>query len=134
MGFVGYSLLIFFPESSAVASVALVILVTSLGGLQNVFLLICEMCVPPSNIAAVAIMIRTIGQGAGVFASQIVALEPLHTYILLLSIAVVSFICSIFLPEPGLHLSQVQTSDEKNNTVKMVCPDKKSFILPKSII
>ena len=59
MGFAGYAILIFFPDGDALASVALVLLVTSLGGLQNVFLLICEMCVPPSNIAAVAIMIRT---------------------------------------------------------------------------
>lgn len=100
-GFVSYAMLITFQDNATLTYIAVFLLITSIGGWNNVFLLIMEMRVPPSNIAAVAIIIRTIATACGIMAATVAALDPILAYIVLFSVAICGFLASLCLPPAG---------------------------------
>ena len=73
LAFASYSMLIAFKDNSLMTYIAIFLLVTSVGGWNNVFMLIMEMRVPPSNIAAVAIVVRTISVGVCMISATVAA-------------------------------------------------------------
>ena len=101
LGLSSYILLIFFSDYTMLSYCAIVGLVTSIGGWNNVFLFIMEMRVPPNNVAAVAIIIRTLAVGSGVMAATVAAQKTYVAYIILCGIAITGFLASLWLPQPG---------------------------------
>ena len=108
IGLFAYALLITFVESAIVGNIAIVLLVTSVGGWNNILQLIIELRVPPLNIAAVAILTKTMAVGSGVFASTVASFPLLYAYVTLACIAVCGLLVSFWLPEPGQHLKEVK--------------------------
>ena len=106
-----------------VAYVAIVLLVLSVGGWNNILQFIIEMRVPPLNIAAVAILTKTMAVGSGVFASTVASFNPGYAYVTLAMLAICGLVASLWLPEPGQHLMEVHES-KTANTVKLI--DKKT--------
>ena len=92
-----------------------------------------EMRVPPNNVAAVAIIIRTLAVGSGVMAATVAAQKTYVAYIILCGIAITGFLASLWLPQPGQHLDSVQ-KDEKTNTVKIIDKTTNEPSLPSSMI
>ena len=74
LGLIAYMLLIGFADSAIVGYIAIVLLVLSVGGWNNIMHLVIELRVPPLNIAAVSIMTKTIAVGSAVFAASVAPL------------------------------------------------------------
>ena len=68
---------------------------------------------PPSNVAAVALITRTIAVSSGVFSPFIVSLTPPLPYFILLGVASLAFLASAALPAPGNHLSKLEETKDK---------------------
>ena len=109
-----YFILVFFPENYMLTYIANVLMITSIGGANNINLLIIEMRVPPSNVAAVSLMIRTMSVSSGVLASTVASLPAPFPFIVLFAIATAGLLASMRLPPPGEHLPSVEvTGDNK---------------------
>ena len=123
LGLIAYILLISFSDNAHVGHIAIVFLVLSVGGWNNILQLIIEMRIPPLNIAAVSILTKTLAMGSGVFAATVASFPPTHAYTTLASLSICGLIASFWLPEPGHHLMEIQESSTAN-TVKLI--DKKT--------
>ena len=123
LGLIAYILLISFADDAIVGYIAIVLLVLSVGGWNNILQFIIEMRVPPLNIAAVAILTKTMAVGSGVFASTVASFPLRYAYLTLACLAVCGLMASFWLPEPGQHLMEVHES-KTANTVKLI--DKKT--------
>ena len=83
------------------AYLANVLMITSIGGWNNINLVIIELRVPPNNVAAVLLMVRTISVFSGALAPSVSILPAPIPYLVLLSVSTAGLIASLYLPEPG---------------------------------
>lgn len=95
IGAVSYLILVSFPGSPQMTYLAVILMVTSIGGWDNISLLIVELRVPPNNVAAVSLMLRTIAVSSGIFAPTISALPAPLPYIFSLLLATAGFVASM---------------------------------------
>lgn len=108
-GLVSYLTLIFFAEKSAIlVYIANVLLITSIGGWFNTYLLILEMRVPPQNVGSVSALTRTMAVGSSVVAPTIANLPAPYTHVVLMGLATFAMLLAFLLPEPGTNLPKVQ--------------------------
>ena len=107
-GAFSYVIMIVFPESDVMTYIAVVLMVTCIGCWDNISLLIIELRVPPNNVAAVSLMIRTISVSLGIFAPTISSLPEPYPYVVSLCAATFGLLASLNLPAPGLHLNAVE--------------------------
>ena len=118
LGAISYFILIFFPDSENMTYLASVLMVTSVGGWDNIGLLIMELRVPPTNVAAVSLMIRTMAVSSGIFAPTVAALPAPMPYCLMLFVATCGLFATFNLPTPGEHLPSVKVTG-KNKVIKV---------------
>lgn len=102
--------LILFPFQGLHTYIAVFLLVGMLGGWINILLLVIELRVPPTNVGSVTMICMTIAVGCSASAPTISLLPKPLPIVVCLAITGISFIVSIFLPEPGLYLPK----NEKN--------------------
>ena len=104
-GLVSYLSLIFLGESSAVLTYASnLLLITSIGGWANVYLLILEMRVPPQNLGSVAVLARTMSVGLAVVAPTVANFPDPYTFLFLMGLATFGMLLTFLLPAPGVNL------------------------------
>ena len=73
---------------------------------------------PPQNVAAVSLMLRTMAVSSGILAPTISSLPAPAPYLICLFVATAGLIASRNLPAPGAHLSAVE--ETKENQFKLV--------------
>ena len=106
IGIVSYTILICDNKGGILVYVAVVLMVISNGGWNNANLLIMEMRVPPSNIASVAIVIRTLASASGIGSASVAAIAQPYSFVVLVVISFTGFLASFFLPAPGQYLDR----------------------------
>lgn len=104
LGALGYAILIAFAESSWLPYFGILLVITSVGGWFNTYLLILEMRVPPQNVGSVSAIIRTMAVGSSVAAPTISNLPSVFPLLTLATLAFIAMVLTFFLPPPGLHL------------------------------
>ena len=114
IGAISYLILVMFPSSPRMTYLAVILMVTCIGGWDNISLLIVELRVPPNNVAAVSLMLRTVAVSSGILAPTISALPPPLPYIFSLCLATAGFIASLYLPKAGTHLPAVEKTADDN--------------------
>ena len=107
-GLVSFLVLIFFAEYSAMLTYAAnLLLITSIGGRNNVYLLILEMRVPPQNLGSVAVLARTMSVGLSVVAPTVSNFPAPYPFLFLMGLATFAMLLTFLLPAPGQNLPQV---------------------------
>ena len=122
IGVVSYLTQIFFSSSPNMVYLANVAMLASIGGWGNINSLILELRVPPSNVAEVFMLVRTLSVSSGILAPSVAYLRVPYSFMVLLVISTCGLIASLKLPEPGEHLLAVEHTED--NRVKLV--DRKS--------
>ena len=112
LGAFSYLILVVYPESARATYIAVVLMVSSIGGWDNISLLIVELRVPPENVAAVSLMLRTMAVSSGILAPTISALPAPLPYLFSLCLATAGFVASRNLPAPGTHLTAVEETKD----------------------
>ena len=114
-GLVSFLTLIFFAEYSALLTYAAnLLLITSIGGWNNVYLLILEMRVPPQNLGSVAVLARTMSVGLSVVAPTVSNFRAPYPFLFLMGLATFSMLLTFLLPAPGQNLPSVKkTANEQ---------------------
>ena len=92
IGIVSYTILISDNKGGMLVYVAVVLMVISNGGWNNANLLIMEMRVPPSNIASVAIVIRTLASASGIGSASVAAIAQPYSFVVLVIISFTGFL------------------------------------------
>ena len=107
-GLVSFLTLIFFAEYSALLTYAAnLLLITSIGGWNNVYLLILEMRVPPQNLGSVAVLARTMSVGLSVVAPTVSNFRAPYPFLFLMGLATFAMLLTFLLPAPGQNLPSV---------------------------
>ena len=114
-GLVSFLTLIFFAEYSALLTYAAnLLLITSIGGWNNVYLLILEMRVPPQNLGSVAVLARTMSVGLSVVAPTVSNFRAPYPFLFLMGLATFAMLLTFLLPAPGQNLPSVKkTANEQ---------------------
>ena len=106
-GLVSFLMLIFLAESSLLVTyLSNLLLITSIGGWNNTYLLILEMRVPPQNIGSIAALTRTFAVGSSVITPTIANLPAPYPFLFLMGLSTFSMLLTFLLPAPGLNLPQ----------------------------
>ena len=104
-GLVSFLMLIFLAESSLLVTyLSNLLLITSIGGWNNTYLLILEMRVPPQNLGSVAVLARTMSVGLAVVAPTVANFPDPYTFLFLMGLATFGMLLTFLLPAPGVNL------------------------------